>query len=118
MSFMCEHCAYKMADCKGDKNGPDNKPCDFYKKPTVFNAKALVEENAKLKQELDRWKHSGTWTPTVGKWDDVLGVYEAKVWECDQCLYDWDGTEPPEYCPGCGSYMSKGDWEENEEWTD
>ena len=111
MNYMCEYCANKDTDCKGNKN--ETSPCKFYEKPAVLNVKALVEENAKLKTELDRWAHFGWWKPTVGKWDDVLGVYVAKVWECDQCLYDWDGTQPPEYCPGCGSNMAVGDWEED-----
>lgn len=109
-----------LSDCKGNKEAL-RANCDYYKKPTVFNPKALAEENAKLKdeiahlkRELEICKHFGKWRPTVGKWDDYDGVMVPHVYECDQCLYDWDGTKPPPYCPDCGSIMSIGEWEDDQ----
>lgn len=58
MRKICEWCAYKDSDCKGDKE--HGKGCKFYKKPNVFNAKEAAErigqlerENIKLNMQLE-----------------------------------------------------------------
>lgn len=57
MRKICERCAYKDSDCKGNKE--HGKGCKFYKKPNVFNAKEaaeriewLEEENMKMAMQL------------------------------------------------------------------
>ena len=47
---LCDNCALKYADCKGDK-GLEKTRCDYYKKPVVMNVKELAERVAELEIE-------------------------------------------------------------------
>ena len=49
MRKICERCAYKDSDCKGDKE--HGKGCKYYKKPNVFNAKEAAEQIERLEEE-------------------------------------------------------------------
>lgn len=53
---MCEKCAYKDADCKGNKNDGTDNFCPYYKKPAVFNAREAAEQIQKLTEENERLK--------------------------------------------------------------
>ena len=50
---LCDNCALKYADCKGDK-GLEKTRCDYYKKPVVMNVKELAEKVAELEIENRR----------------------------------------------------------------
>lgn len=52
MIGLCDNCALKYADCKGDK-GLEKTRCDYYKKPVVMNVKELAERVAELEIELE-----------------------------------------------------------------
>lgn len=65
MIGLCDNCALKHADCKGNKDLEKIK-CEYFKKPQVFNAKEaaeriaeLEEENKMLRIENDYLKHKG-----------------------------------------------------------
>ena len=53
---MCEKCAYKDADCKGNKNDGTDNFCPYYKKPAVFNAREAAEQIQKLTDENEHLK--------------------------------------------------------------
>lgn len=53
MIGLCDNCALKYADCKGDK-GLEKTRCDYYKKPIVMNVKELAERVAELEIENER----------------------------------------------------------------
>lgn len=53
---MCEKCAYKDADCKGNKNDGTDNFCPYYKKPAVFNAREAAEELQKANDEIAKLK--------------------------------------------------------------
>ena len=50
---LCDNCALKYADCKGDKCLEKTR-CDYYKKPVVMNVKELAEKVAELEIENRR----------------------------------------------------------------
>lgn len=50
MIGLCDNCALKYADCKGDKSLEKTR-CDYYKKPIVMNVKELAERVAELEIE-------------------------------------------------------------------
>ena len=54
MIGLCDNCALKYADCKGNKD-KEKCRCDYYKKPNVFNAKEAAVRIAELQ---DLYKHS------------------------------------------------------------
>ena len=65
MIGLCDMCAFKQSDCKGNKD-LEKIHCPYYKKPTVFNAKEAAEriaeleaENKVLRIENDYLKHKG-----------------------------------------------------------
>ena len=47
---LCDNCALKYADCKGNKD-LEKCHCDYYKKPIVMNVKELAERVAELEIE-------------------------------------------------------------------
>lgn len=70
MISICEYCAYKMADCEGDKD-IEKVACQYFKKSMVVNFKKLaddlamaekqladvLEENSKLRGQIAELKH-------------------------------------------------------------
>ncbi len=48
---LCDNCALKYADCKGNKS-LEKCHCDYYKKPIVMNVKELAERVAELEIKL------------------------------------------------------------------
>lgn len=81
MIGLCDNCALKYADCKGDKSLEKTR-CDYYKKPVVMNVKELAEKVAELEIENERLRRI-TEAPTadaVQGWvplshdDDGLGT--------------------------------------------
>ena len=48
---LCDNCALKYADCKGNKD-LEKCHCDYYKKPVVMNVKELAERVAELEFKL------------------------------------------------------------------
>lgn len=54
MTGLCDLCAYRQADCKGNKDLEKTR-CDYYKKPQVFNAKEAAERIAELEMQVERW---------------------------------------------------------------
>lgn len=55
MIGLCDNCALKYADCKGNKD-KEKCHCDYYKKPVVMNVKELAERVAELELENERLK--------------------------------------------------------------
>ena len=53
MIGLCDNCALKYADCKGNKD-KEKCRCDYYKKPVVMNVKELAERVAELEIENER----------------------------------------------------------------
>lgn len=51
MIGLCEFCAYKQSDCKGNKDLEKLK-CDYYKKRPVQNVKQMAERVAELEIKL------------------------------------------------------------------
>ncbi len=49
MIGLCDMCAFKQSDCKGNKD-LEKVHCPYYKKPTVFNAKEASERIAEAEQ--------------------------------------------------------------------
>lgn len=49
MIGLCDMCAFKQSDCKGNKD-LEKVHCPYYKKPDVFNAKEAVERIAELER--------------------------------------------------------------------
>ena len=58
MIGLCDNCALKYADCKGNKD-KEKCRCDYYKKPVVMNVKELAERVAELEIMANRYK----WVP-------------------------------------------------------
>ena len=76
MIGLCDNCALKYADCKGDKSLEKTR-CDYYKKPVVMNVKELAERVAELEIENERLRRI-TEAPTA----DVVEVVR-----CGECKY-------------------------------
>lgn len=55
---LCDNCALKYSDCKGNKD-VEKCHCDYYKKPVVMNVKELAERVAELEIMANRYK----WIP-------------------------------------------------------
>ena len=55
---LCDNCALKYADCKGNKDLEKCK-CDYHKKPVVMNVKELAERVAELELIADKYR----WIP-------------------------------------------------------
>lgn len=55
MVGLCRLCAYEKSDCKGNKD-LEKCNCDYYKKPTVFNARQASEHIAELEAENNKLK--------------------------------------------------------------
>jgi len=76
MIGLCDMCAFRQSDCKGNKD-LEKVHCPYYKKPDVFNAKEAAERIAELEDEVN------------------------KIVRCGECkfkrLYDEDG-EAFDYC--------------------
>lgn len=51
MISLCEKCAYKMSDCKGNKD-IEKVTCEYFKKPIATNYKKLVEEKIEAETKL------------------------------------------------------------------
>lgn len=51
MIGLCEFCAYKQSDCKGNKDLEKLK-CEYYKKRPVQNVKQMAERIAELEIKL------------------------------------------------------------------
>lgn len=51
MNSLCENCAYKMSDCKGDKD-IEKVACQYYKMPVVTNYKQLAEDKIEAETKL------------------------------------------------------------------
>lgn len=63
MIGLCDNCALKYADCKGNKDLEKLK-CEYYKKRPVQNVKQMAERIAELEAEVERLRnvqnmHSG-----------------------------------------------------------
>lgn len=52
MISICEYCAYKTADCDGDKN-IEKVACQYFKKPLAVNFKKMAEELALAERDLN-----------------------------------------------------------------
>lgn len=72
MIGLCDNCALKYADCKGNKD-KEKCRCDYYKKPVVMNVKELAERVAELEIENERLRRI-TEAPTA----DVVEVVYCK----------------------------------------
>lgn len=51
MISICENCAYKMSDCKGNKD-IEKVTCEYFKKPVVANYKQLVKDKIAAEVKL------------------------------------------------------------------
>lgn len=51
MVGLCRLCAYEKSDCKGSKD-LEKVHCEYYKKPTVFNAREAAERIADLEKQV------------------------------------------------------------------
>ena len=91
---LCDNCALKYADCKGDKSLEKTR-CDYYKKPIVMNVKELAERVAELEIMANRYK----WTPITEKEPDpdkhVLVTLKWKDDDYEVCELDYGVTK---YC--------------------
>ena len=65
MIGLCDNCALKYADCKGNKD-KEKCRCDYYKKPVVMNVKELAERVAELEVMANRYK----WVPVTDRLPD------------------------------------------------
>ena len=54
---LCDNCALKYADCKGNKD-KEKCRCDYYKKPVVMNVKELAEKVAWLEIRLEHCRRA------------------------------------------------------------
>ena len=91
---LCDNCALKYADCKGDKSLEKTR-CDYYKKPIVMNVKELAERVAELEVKANRYK----WTPITEKEPDPdKHILVTLKWDGDDyevCELDYGVTK---YC--------------------
>ena len=60
---ICDMCAFKQSDCKGNKD-LEKLVCSYYKKKPVMNIKQMAERVAELEAEVERLRnvqnmHSG-----------------------------------------------------------
>lgn len=79
MIGLCEFCAYKQSDCKGNKDLEKLK-CEYYKKRPVQNVKQMAERIAELEAEVERLRnvqnmHSG----------DLISRADAIEAMCREC---------------------------------
>lgn len=91
---LCDNCALKYADCKGNKD-LEKCHCDYYKKPIVMNVKELAERVAELEVMANRYK----WVPITEKEPDqaehVLVTLKWKDDDYEVCELDYGVTK---YC--------------------
>ena len=92
MIGLCDNCALKYADCKGNKD-KEKCRCDYYKKPVVMNVKELAERVAELEVKANRYK----WTPITEKEPDpakhVLVTLKWKDDDYEVCGLDYGVTK-------------------------
>lgn len=83
MISICDNCRYQFSDCKGRKTA-EKTECQYYGKPMVFNAKTVVEENARISAAL---------LEAIDELCERCERHRADYWEsCNGCKwFDWKG---------------------------
>lgn len=103
---LCDNCALKYADCKGNKD-KEKCRCDYYKKPVVMNVKELAEHVAELEVMANRYK----WIPITEKEPDTADHILVT------CKWDEDDYEVCELDYGVTKhYANNGNDEESVKW--
>lgn len=106
MIGLCDNCALKYADCKGNKD-KEKCRCDYYKKPVVMNVKELAERVAELEVMANRYK----WVPIAEREPDpAKHALVTLKWDDDDyevCELDYGVTK---------HYANNGNDEESVKW--
>lgn len=88
MIGLCEFCAYKQSDCKGNKDLEKLK-CDYYKKRPVQNVKQMAERIAELEIKLKDSVEVVYCKDCYHAEDDITHMFcvyfHHKVYEDDYC---------------------------------
>lgn len=100
MIGLCDMCAFKQSDCKGNKD-LEKVHCAYYKKPDVFNAKEAAEKIAELEKVQEHFEREtlklAAENVLLKRTLASVRIMGSETVSCEKCKYFYD-FERDSYC--------------------